>query len=290
MSWRFYCWVWQLLSPVHVGTTPAGSLNRTRLYVPARTLWGALTAQLAREKASGAAPSYEDTGRRLSEGCRFSYLFPAQREGERYLAWLPRYTKEKGLVWRREDKEEGLTDRAFRLWMLTVRAGTAINPSTDAALEATLREYELLADRSFWGGQGVPQPVFLKGYLFCREADEEARVREMKELFLGGDTRYGLGRVRRVHLEDRAQGDFFGKPLELSAEEPLVKTDTLLAHAAGQRVANTGLSGALEQLVAWDNERLKGGPLAWAPGSYSGSGSLRWKIGKDGLWEPLSSS
>ncbi len=290
MSWKIYSWVWQLLSPVHVGTTPAGSLNRTRLYVPARTLWGALTAQLARKEAGDAPPDYGGTGERLSEKCRFSYLFPAQKEGERYLAWLPRYedAEGRGLVWHREDNEGNKkADREFRLWMLTVRPGTAISPSTDAALEATLREYELLADWSFWGKQKVPQPVFLKGYVFCREADVEAEVLEMEELFLGGDTRYGLGRVRRVHLDGQPPEGFFGKPLDLSNREPMVSTDTLLAHAAVQEVANTGLSGAREQLVEWDNGQLKAGPLAWVPGSRTQSDPLKWKIGEGNLWEPF---
>ncbi len=286
MSWKLYCWVWQLLSPVHVGTTPAGSLNRTRLYVPARALWGALTAQLARKEAGDAPPDYRGTGERLSEKCRFSYLFPAQKEGERYLAWLPEYAKERGLVWRREDNKKSSADREFRLWMLTVRPGTAISPGTDAALEATLREYELLADWSFWGKQKASQPVFLKGYVFCREAGVEAEVLKVEELFLGGDTRYGLGRVRRVHLSSQASEGFFGKPLDLSEREPLVITDTLLAHAAAQKAVNTQLSGALEQLVEWDNGQLKAGPLAWAPGSGTKSDPLKWRIGEDNLWEP----
>lgn len=111
----------------------------------------------------GRSSDYGGTGERLSEKCRFSYLFPAQKEGERYLAWLPRYedAEGRGLVWHREDNEGNKkADREFRLWMLTVRPGTAISPSTDAALEATLREYELLADWSFWGKQKFPSPFF----------------------------------------------------------------------------------------------------------------------------------
>ena len=52
MSWSLQRWTWLLESPLFVGTTPAGSLNRCRLYVPARALWGAMTAELSRRQAA----------------------------------------------------------------------------------------------------------------------------------------------------------------------------------------------------------------------------------------------
>ncbi len=64
MSWTLYRWTWRLESPLFVGAPPAGSLNRCRLYVPSRALWGALTAELARRRAN-ASPSYETEGTTL---------------------------------------------------------------------------------------------------------------------------------------------------------------------------------------------------------------------------------
>ncbi|GIW70798.1 MAG: hypothetical protein KatS3mg102_0340 [Planctomycetota bacterium] len=56
MSWSLFRWTWQLESPLYVGMPPAGSLNRCRLYVPARALWGAVTAEIARAAAGGGFP------------------------------------------------------------------------------------------------------------------------------------------------------------------------------------------------------------------------------------------
>jgi hypothetical protein len=68
VSWALFRWVWQLEGPLHVGMPPAGSINRTRLYVPARALWGALTAELARgETSPGKDPEYQAFGAGLSE-------------------------------------------------------------------------------------------------------------------------------------------------------------------------------------------------------------------------------
>lgn len=50
MTWSLFRWVWRLEAPLHVGIPPAGSLDRCRLYLPARNLWAALTAALARQE------------------------------------------------------------------------------------------------------------------------------------------------------------------------------------------------------------------------------------------------
>ncbi len=104
MSWTLYRWTWRLESSLFVGALPAGSLNRCRLYVPSRTLWGGLTAELARRGASD-FPDYGKKGRMLLENARLTYLFPAEGDGEAWRAWLPRYEKRDGLVWRREDRQ-----------------------------------------------------------------------------------------------------------------------------------------------------------------------------------------
>lgn len=46
MAWQVYRWVWQLESPLHIGLVPAGILNRTRLYIPARTMWGGIDGRV----------------------------------------------------------------------------------------------------------------------------------------------------------------------------------------------------------------------------------------------------
>jgi hypothetical protein len=139
MAWQVYRWVWRLESTLHIGLSPAGFLNRTRLYIPARTMWGALTAVLAQRNASGAWPDYQGIGNTLKEQARFSYLYPAEQVGGEWHPWLPRY-EEKGLCWQRQNSEEKLSDRSFRQRLLSTHPGTAIDPASDTAAEGTLRE------------------------------------------------------------------------------------------------------------------------------------------------------
>ncbi|RKQ84647.1 RAMP superfamily CRISPR-associated protein [Brockia lithotrophica] len=301
MSWKMYRWVWRLEAPLYIGTTPAGQLNRTRLYVPARTLWGALTAELARKKASssGGSPNYKGEGDKLREKTRLSYLFPAQPVDQDWIAWIPIYEFGKGLLWRREDRSREVKDREFRRWLLTTRMGTAIDPNSDTVSEGTLRENEVVNQWSFWGEKhGDFLPVLFSGYIFIfNDDDHDTLKRELetktKELFIGGDTRYGLGRVRREYFEEIKDGIFFGIPVDLQKNNPEVRSDSVLAHAS-IATATSKMYGAWEMLVGWDNGELKKNDLVWVPGSRfykernESKDEPKWSIEKDGLWKKLS--
>jgi hypothetical protein len=281
MPWQLYRWVWQLEAPVQIGVSPAGILNRTRLYVPARTMWGALTAELARRK-SASFPEYSSEGDRLRRQTRLSYLFPAQRVGRQWQAWLPRYEWGEGLLWRREDGVHQLPGAQFQRWLIITRPGTAIDPDSDTAAEGALREREAINLWSLWGEAGDPQPVALVGHLFLAD-DADQDVLDIEELFIGGDSHYGLGRIRKVECSDARE--FFGKPVHLKGNHPVVTTDHLLAHALQGQDAD--LLGALEQLVVWEYNEFKTGLLTWVPGSRFGSASPLWHIRDDGLWERM---
>ncbi len=282
MTWKLYRWVWRLLSPVHIGTIPAGSLNRTRLYVPARALWGALTAELARRQSAN-FPDYQNMGQRLNQHCRFSYLFPAQPVNRRWRAWLPHYEIGQGLVWRREDRTDARDDvpeRVFRSQLLTTRPGTAIKPDSDTAADGSLREYEVINPWSYWREGKEPQPVAFAGYVMLADGADRG-VLDIEELFIGGDTRYGLGQVQKVECSQA--NELFGKPVDLTGKDPQVQTDQLLAH--GLPGHDPTLFGAMEQLIMWDYGTLRSVDLAWVPGSGVQNQSPRWRIREDGLWE-----
>jgi len=286
VSWTLYRWTWRLESSLFVGALPAGSLNRCRLYVPSRTLWGGLTAELARRGASD-FPDYGKKGRMLLENARLTYLFPAEGDGEAWRAWLPRYEKRDGLVWRREDRqgseEHQLTDRQIRRRLLGARPATAIDPDSDSAEEGSLRETECVLPH--WRDSG--SRVAFVGYGFLKQDWRE--VYDITTLFLGGDTRYGLGRLQRV--EWKSASDVFGAQVDLRKEPPTVRTDRLLAHTRADGCTQE-ITGTRELLAGWD--RTKVDPFSalsetalWTPGSRT-RGSARtqeWSIGDNGVWE-----
>ena len=304
MSWKLFRWVWRLEGPLFIGMTPSGALNRCRLYVPARTLWGTVTAELARaDSKEEGFPAYEEVGRDVSENCRFTYLYPAEKVDGKYLPWLPEFRQSEGLIWRRQDDgEKAMSDRNFRRSLLDARASTAIDPENDSAAEATLRETEYISPywRSLSSQGGKREQVFLVGYVFLKE---EAFCHQMeskvKTLFVGGDTRYGFGKIRRVEWD--SDSTVFGKPVHLDGEDPAIQSDVILGHALATSRDDLNILGAQELLGGWNRgNQIKDEP-AWMPGSCmkddSDSGNRPrpvWLIGKDdnniGYWSLAASS
>ena len=289
--WSLFRWVWQLEGSLHVGMPPAGSLNRTRLYVPARAVWGALTAELSRREAqSNKEPPYQSVGESLQKGYRFTYLYPAEQVEKNWRAWLPIYREGLGLAWAREDQPDGVVgDRRFRRRLLSTRPGTSIDASTDAAEDGSLRETECMETR--WRDEGGRDagPAAMVGYVFIRTAKandkyppERRRLNDVDTLFVGGDTRYGLGRVHRVAFELVKHGGAFGSTVTLDADVPQVEASTSCAHAR----ARPSMTGALELLGGWDRGSIRSLEQAeplWQPGSRSPN-PIRWSIEVDGLW------
>jgi hypothetical protein len=283
VNWRLFRWVWQLEAPLHVGMPPSGSLNRCRLYIPARALWGALAAEVARRTGTG-FPPYAEVGEAIRRDARLTYLYPAEESSGQWRAWLPRYEPGQGLVWQREDDQNshGLPDRIMRSWLLVTRPGTAIDPVSDAAAEGSLRETECIGQ--YWRTPtGEVKPVGLVGYLFVREGSQiRETLEEIQQLFLGGDTRYGLGRVRRGTLQPASE--LFGIAPEFHGTGPCLVTDRVLAHVIVREEAK--LRGDLEALAWWDEGQLGTGTGAqpcWRPGSVAPT-PLRWRIEGSGLW------
>ena len=292
MSWSLFRWVWRLEAPLFVGMPPAGALNRCRPYVPARALWGAVTAEIARRESGESFPDYEGVGDEVKRGCRFTYLFPAEKRGGRFLAWLPKFERTQGLQWRLQDSEKSLSDRSFRRRLLDSRPGTAIAPESDSALEGSLRHTEYISP--WWrdsNSQGeTAASVLLLGYVFWQDSDRHRQLQDIETLFIGGDTRYGLGKIRRIDMSSN-DAAVFGKPVRLDREHPEIESGIVLGHAP-EGGGTEEMRGAKELLGGWAQGRLwKGGKRAWAPGSslYETNGVERpmtafWSIDRDGYW------
>lgn len=292
MTWSLFRWTWRLDGPLYIGMPPAGSLNRTRVYVPARVMWGALTAELARHEAGDAEPSYENVGQVLKDGYRFSYLYPAAPSGSEWKAWLPVYLAGRGLAWQRQDGDGPVSDRALRRCLLSTRPGTAIHASTDAAEEGSLRETECIQARWRDDEGHDAGPVALVGYVFVRTRKgkgkyppERRRLDDVATLFLGGDARYGLGRVRREAFDPAKVGEVFRCRANLAADVPQVESARVLAHAHVN--AGRSMTGALELVGGWDRGSLQTfneGSRLWQPGSQADRGT-HWTIEAEGTWK-----
>jgi len=349
MSWMVYQWSWRLESPLYVGMPPAGSLNRTRLYIPARALHGAIAAESARRKydedkdgdnanspdsaskqkgrKKNLSPDYGKFGKEVGTWCRFTYLYPAEKIDEQLFVWLPQYFCENektsaygdrartGLYWvpqsvstgkdLKKSEQSPLTDRAFRRRLLDVRAGTAINPESDAALDGSLREMECI--NPWWRGlsdsQASRSSVYLFGYVFLKDNGFKRKIEAMDTLFIGGDTRYGLGKIVRDSWREVPDGSCFGCAVEQKEEEPEVYSDRVLGHAFSftdreiHTRGNKELPGGWKISEPWMKqkstpeaeknvgENKDSEEILWSPGS-SASKKMKWGINTHGIWYP----
>lgn len=273
---------------------PSGALNRCRLYIPARVMWGAFTAEITRSRIRDNPDNikelYKAVGAELKEKVRFSYLYPAEHFVDGWLAWLPRYESGKGLSWRiegRNDNARNMSDRMFRSRLLNVRPGTAIDPGTNSAADGTLHETECI--QPYWrDGEKQLSFVAMAGYVFVKSGDPLLNeVKSLFTIFVGGDTRYGLGHLNRVDWGDPENA--FAMPVGLDHDDfPIVVGDRVLAHAVG----TCRMKGALELLAVWD--RLSGGRLQpvyreplWVPGSACANPGEQIKraINANGIWQ-----
>jgi hypothetical protein len=136
----------------------------------------------------------------------------------------------------------------------------------------------------FVRGGNPPKRRALSGYLFANADAPVDELSSLRTLFLGGDTRYGLGRVCRIAWE--AVDQVFAAEFDGDGESPAVKIRRLLAHGADQSDA---MIGSVELLSGWDRGKsgtelrsIHSEPM-WTPGSTAGD-DLWWSVGRDGLW------
>jgi hypothetical protein len=291
MAWQAYRWIWRLESPLHVGLAPAGFLNRTRLYIPARTMWGALTAALARQTASGAQPDYAGTGEKLRKQARFSYLYPAERTGDgQWLAWIPRYEEGQGLYWQREDGKCRLSVWQLRRRLLSTYPATAIDPVSHTAAEGTLREVEYVLPR--W--RDTATPVAFVGYVFLQNDIDpyglKYGLKELDQVWIGGEVRYGFGRLRLLQLngDDSWQPaeDCFSISLDPQGDDPILQ-DPQFVYAHTMAEGEPVKCGAWEMVLGWNQDELDYSTCAdscWAPGSRA-KDNVRLCVTESGLWK-----
>jgi hypothetical protein len=121
------------------------------------------------------------------------------------------------------------------------------------------------------------------GYVFWNDNDKHEELNRIKTLFVGGDTRYGLGKISKVS-DSKESDTIFGKPTTLNKDNPEIKSKIAWAHASNNNhQIDPEIFGAKESLVGWDRDKLQGEKFMWSPGSYRDQETV-WSIESDGYW------
>lgn len=289
MTWTAYRIVFRLKSPLYVGHLKIGNLQRTRHYVPGKTLWGALTARLTRDSPR-LGGDYEKVGHDASEQLAFSYFFPALDLNN---PLYPNYTDD-GLQYGPNDSRKRMTSDEFSWRLLSSYASTAVDARRTAA-EGSLHEVEFLSpfDRK------TQRSVYLVGYIFERWGCRLRWQEVLDRLQFGGERGYGWGRVSLYELGDPTEGEFnlFNRwVVDLRQQKAVItvpKDEPLLAHTCCD---NLPAHGQIEPWLGRETlnpeqygAKLSQAKVCWVPGSRVADES-RLTIGRYGLWEALGPS
>ena len=209
--WECYELRFKAKSPVHIGYgSKLGVINRTRYYIPGKTMWGAVTAVLTREiisiiKEDYNPEMYTNVGEFIQKNMIFSYFYPSDGENVFYPIYM-----EKGLSF--HDKEFMISKEEFERKFISSYISTSVDKTSKTARDESLHEFEIITPKS-------PKALEFRGYLFIdkeevnkdnkmdlfikelkkdeitlKKGDKSLNLFEsIKKLQVGGERNYGLG-------------------------------------------------------------------------------------------------
>jgi len=282
MAWTLYTAIYALRSPLHIGYHKVGNLQRTRYYIPARNLWGAVTEALTRRGFSTNGVSrgnYQQIGEWVKTHCAFGYWFIWENNEP----LCPHY--ERNCL-----KYGSLTAAGFERRYLDAHITTALDAATTSAQAGSLHEVEFIAPHSREGKR-----TQIGGWVFL---DETAQAtldwpQWLRDLYVGGERRYGFGQLRLAENGWQAGGNPSGYTLILDQARPMVEVAAGQALPAHTLIDGVSAQGQIEPLVGRETQmdsrrfgmHLTTAQLCWVPGSLLTS-TAELVVTKEGTWQP----
>ena len=281
MGWKAYRLVYQAKSPIHIGWHTLGYIKLTRYYITGKAMWGAFTANLTRTGEEKTPEAYKKFGELFKKDVLLSYFYPAIDPDA---PLLPEFT-DKGL------KYGGCTESEFESLFIKSYGQTAVLPDSNTAEDESLHESEFISPVVKDENTKEQNPVYFVGYIFIKDG---ARTKDnesvgwdsgtiqikgaLSEIFVGGDRKYGWGRLLLDDREDKAVKDkFFDYPLELDTDRPEITVPSKKPIPAHIAIINSlKFKGDIEPVVsrefATENKMGFGRKLVhsgvfWTPGS-----------------------
>lgn len=265
MTWQHYTLVFRLQSPLRIGARETGNLLSTQPYVPGRVMWAALTARITRDRGLGKqGTAYKQVGNELQDNLRFGYLYPSLDGQTPFHPW--------------QDPTE------FDYLFLNSYVSTALNYDKQSALDGSLHEAEYIAPFTRRG-----EPVYLTGSLWVQDgyAFDDCK-KALANIQLGGERRYGWGRVTLVELTAGTNSKI-PNPDQFTWDAGKVP-----AHIHALGVPATIFDGRIEPLIGWEITATGRKSLtpevigAFVPGAAFQQGKeshYEFSIGAMGMWK-----
>lgn len=209
---KWYKVTFKQIQPIHIGDNKHGVINETKIFIPGQTMWGALTNAYFKQTNNYDEKIFENVSCFYPKICT-NVLKPQYKNGEFYLG--------------------NYSETKFRQKFTTTFLSTAINPTTLHAKDESLHEIDVI----------LPNNIEWIGYV---KAPKE-QLEQIKEIFIGGDSRYGLGLMKQINIQEiiYTQNPKKGIISQYSSNEPLSNF---------LEFNNQNFEGELELLAKFDFE------------------------------------
>ena len=163
--------IYKQIQPIHIGAGSYGVINDTRIFIPGWTMWGALTNAYGINNNWKDKDYKDDNNKQIFENITCFYpqvdgkiLNPSYKNGEFYLG--------------------NMSEKEFRKKFVTTYLSTAINSTTLNAQDESLHEIDVI----------LPKDIYWVGYLKINIREKNFKGIP-KEIYVGGEVRYGLGKM-----------------------------------------------------------------------------------------------
>lgn len=315
--WICYKAYLEAKAPIHIGYgAKLGIVDRTRYYIPAKNIWGALTNLITRSVIENYDPRlYEEIGKSINENIKFSYFYPIKYDKENgkikvQQVLAPCYG-ETGLRFGNCKNEKAISLEEFERIFISSFVSTAIDKTSKSAEEGSLHEVEFVKDKI---KIGKVMPTIFMGYIFIKE-DETLKIKlrkreveisftdsievngvRLEEIWIGGERNYGFGRVK-ILLEkfNHEEIDLFnsGMIAITSGEDVLIRSEGDIGIALSHIKVKEGIKfirGDIEPLIGreWSEkgsgQRVSAAKICIAPGSQFIC-NTKIVIGNYGIWK-----
>lgn len=319
--WTCYKVYLEAKSPIHIGYgAKLGIVDRTRYYIPAKNIWGALTNLIARNiMRSYNSKVYQEIGKYINENIKFSYFYPVEYKKisekiEIIQVFAPCYTED-GLKFGVCKDKEKITSEKFEQTFISSFVSTAIDKASKSAEKESLHEIEFIRDKIELNS--CVKPTVFVGYFFAK--DERLKIRvgtekseisftnfsievngsKLNEIWIGGERNYGLGRIKILSLEKFNKDKVYifdsGVMVDVTGEQLIVDSEdgrkTALSHVNIENLNINLILGDIEPLIGREwNEKGSGQKISQTakicivPGSQLVYDSIIY-ISNFGLWE-----
>lgn len=240
MSKKWYKLLFKQVQPIHIGAGSYGVINETRIFIPGWTMWGALTKAYNLRNGVNLSAN-QNLFENLFEN--ISCFYPCFNEdGSGVL--FPKFEKGKFYL-------DNYSEDKFRAKFVDTFVSTAIDSRTNTAIDESLHELNIIlpgAKADYYEDEKERQ-LYWAGIVQLEESQQSSLP---DEIYIGGDARYGLGKMKLVKKDD------IGESLP---DDWKIKDGVLINYFPVGAYCNTPLQSKIELLVeierSWEKAELQ---------------------------------